>query len=143
MTSKSNNSGFLFADIVNKFMTNEDKYVDGYEARVVNMFIRKEDGVITVKNPTAKIVMVITPKEDDSDDSFEFQMRFANATTYTRLMAVKEMLHWDSFNVIFEGGIPFLITNKQIRVTLNSGLLYSKTELEEMTTQGGGSNIKK
>ena len=130
--SKSNNSGFLFADIVNKFMTNEDKYVDGYEARVVNMFIRKEDGVITVKNPTAKIVMVITPKEDDS---FEFQMRFANATTYTRLMAVKEMLQWDGFNVIFEGGIPFLLTNKQIRVTLNSGLLYSKTELEEMSNQ--------
>lgn len=130
--SKSNNSGFLFADIVNKFMTNEDKYVDGYEARVVNMFIRKEDGVITVKNPTAKIVMVITPKEDDS---FEFQMRFANATTYTRLMAVKELLQWDGFNVIFEGGIPFLLTNKQIRVTLNSGLLYSKTELEEMSNQ--------
>lgn len=132
MTSKSNNSGFLFADIVNKFMTSEDKYVDGYEARVVNMFIRKENGIITVKNPTAKIVMVITPKEDDS---FEFQMRFANATTYTRLMAVKEMLHWDGFNVIFEGGIPFLLTNKQIRVTLNSGLLYSKTELEEMSNQ--------
>ena len=132
MTSKSNNSGFLFADIVNKFMTSEGKYVDGYEARVVNMFIRKENGIITVKNPTAKIVMVITPKEDDS---FEFQMRFANATTYTRLMAVKEMLQWDGFNVIFEGGIPFLLTNKQIRVTLNSGLLYSKTELEEMTNQ--------
>lgn len=132
MTSKSNNSGFLFADIVNKFIINEDKYIDGYEARVVNMFIRKEDGIITVRNPTAKIVMVITPKEDDG---FEFQMRFANATTYTRLMAVKEMLQWDGFNVIFEGGIPFLLTNKQIRVTLNSGLLYSKTELEEMSNQ--------
>lgn len=130
MNQQSNKQGEYFADIVNKFMTNEGKYVDGYDARVVNMFIYKADGVITVKNNTAKVVLIITPVESDK---FDFKMRFVNATTHNRLMAIKELLGWDSFNVVVEGGIPFLITNNHQRITLNSGILYSKTELEEMS----------
>ena len=129
MSKQSNKQGEYFADIVHKFMKNEVRYTDGCDARAVNMFIYKEDGVITIKNPTSRVAMIITPQDDD----FIFQMRFVNATTYSRIMAVKELLGWDGFNVVFEGGIPFLIAQGGKRITLNSGLLYSKTELEEMS----------
>lgn len=128
--NQTNTAGKKFADTLGRFMTNEAKHTDGCEKRVSNMKISKIDNIITVKNNTMKTVLTITEHEDNQ---FSYLMRFVNATTLNRLLAVKEMLNWNNIELESEGGITYLKTTDGERITLNSGLFYSKEDLEEMS----------
>ena len=130
MTSQSNTFSLKFADAINSFITNPDKYVDGSEKRACNVYLYKKDGVITAKSATNKVIMTIA---NLPDGELDVQMKFINATHFRRLMAVKEMLKWDDINLEHDAGILYLHSNSGKRITLSSHKLYSKAELDALT----------
>jgi hypothetical protein len=130
MTSQSNTFSLKFADAINSFITNPDKYVDGSEKRICNIYIYKKAGIITAKSATNKVIMSIA---ELPDGELDVQMKFINNTIFKRLMAVKEMLKWNDINLEHSAGILYLHSNSGKRITLSSHKLYSKAELDALT----------
>lgn len=129
MSIQTTLSSKKFADTLRKFIANDNKHTSGCEKRLFNMLITKENNVITVKNNLMKTVLVIT---EEKDGQSSYLMRFSNAITLNRLMAAIEMLGWQGFEFESKGGITRLKTANGKPITLNSSLLYSKAELDEI-----------
>lgn len=129
MSIQTTLSSKKFADTLRKFIANDNKHTSGCEKRLFNMLITKENNVITVKNNLMKTVLVIT---EEKDGQSSYLMRFSNAITLNRLMAAIEMLGWEGFEFESKGGITRLKTTNGKPITLNSSLLYSKAELDEI-----------
>lgn len=135
MTAQSNTFSLKFSAVINDFITNPDKYVEGSEKRVCGMYIYKKDGVITAKSATNKVVMIMA---EQPNGELDIQMKFINATHFKRLMAVKEMLKWNDINLEHDGGILYLYSNSGKRITLSNHKLYSKAELDALTKDEAG-----